>query len=441
MRVRDLEPALNLAAEGRAMHEFIAEAYPICRSITGDGVRRTLRLVQQRVPLGTVDVPSGTQVYDWTVPREWNIRDAYIADAQGRRIVDFRDSNLHVVSYSVPVRARLTLAELRPHLFTLPLQPTLIPYRTAYYTETWGFCLRHEQLLALREGEYEVCIDSSLEPGHLTYGEYHLPGAREEEVLLSCHVCHPSLCNDNLSGLAVATFLAEAVSRAERTYSYRFLFIPGTIGSITWLARNEAKASRIRHGLVLTGVGDSGGVTYKRSRRGTATIDQAAAHILRHAGGNHTILDFSPYGYDERQYCSPGFNLPVGCLMRSPHGTYPEYHTSADDLGFVRPESLADSLATCLRILAVLEDDAVLRNRNPHCEPQLGRRGLYRALGGHADLERAQLAMLWVLNLSDGDHSLLDIAERASLPFGLIREAANLLAAHHLLEPVAGWGR
>jgi aminopeptidase-like protein len=434
MRIRDLELTIDRTAVGRTMYDLIEAAYPICRSITGDGVRRTLGLIQERVPLSVVEVPTGTRVFDWVVPREWNIRGAYIADAAGAHIVDFRDSNLHVVSYSVPVRARLTLEELRPHLFSLPEQPTLIPYRTSYYDDAWGFCLPNEQLRSLPDGVYEVCIDSTLEPGHLTYGEYYLPGDREAEVLLSCHICHPSLCNDNLSGLAVATWLAEALSRVQRTYSYRFVFIPGTIGSITWLARNQANVPRIRHGLVLTGVGDSGRPTYKRSRHGAAVIDRAAAHVLRHSGNDHAVIDFLPYGYDERQYCSPGFNLPVGCLMRSPHSCYPQYHTSADNLDFVRPDALADSLVTCVRILDVLEDDAVMRSRNPYGEPQLGRRGLYRAMGGHPELQRLQLAMLWVLNLADGDHSLLDTAERADLPFALVRQAAQLLSDHGLLE-------
>jgi aminopeptidase-like protein len=435
MRVRDLERSIAAGAVGRAMHDLVAAAYPICRSITGDGVRQTLRLIRERISLATVEVPTGTPVFDWTVPREWNIRDAYIADATGRRIVDFRDSNLHVVGYSVPVRTRLPFSELRPRLFTLPDQPGVIPYRTSYYHDTWGFCLRHEQLLGMGEGPYDVCIDSTLEPGHLTYGEYFLPGTREDEVLVSCHICHPSLCNDNLSGIAVATYLGEALSTVERSYSYRFLFIPGTIGAITWLARNQAQVGRIRHGLVLTGVGDGGHLTYKRSRRGAADIDRATAHVLRHSGRDYAIRDFTPYGYDERQYCSPGFNLAVGCLMRSPHGTYAQYHTSADDLTFVKAESLENSLATCLQVFAILEDDRVLRSRNPYGEPQLGRRGLYRALGGHADLERLQLAMLWVMNLADGDHSLLQMAERADLPFALVRDAAELLVAHDLLEP------
>lgn len=438
MRLRDLEQRLDRAEAGAAMHRLVAEAYPICRSITGEGIRQTLRLLQRLLPLEIREVPSGTEVLDWTVPDEWNIRDAYIADASGRRLVDFRASNLHVVGYSVPVHATMSLAELRPHLHTLPDQPDLIPYRTSYYTRTWGFCLPHRQLEALSDGDYEVCIDSTIAPGHLSYGECLLPGRLEAEVLISCHACHPSLCNDNLSGIAVASALAQRLSGVERRYSYRFLFIPGTIGSITWLARNEASVARIRHGLVLTCLGDAGGPTYKRSRRGDAEIDRAAAHVLRLRDRAKGVLDFTPFGYDERQYCSPGYDLPVGCLMRTPHGRFPEYHTSADDPAFVQPDALADSLATCLSILGVLEENRTLENLFPRGEPQLGRRGLYRAIGGQAHLEGLQYAMLWVLNQSDGSRSLLDIAERAGLPFDLLSQAADLLVEHGLVADHTG---
>jgi aminopeptidase-like protein len=413
----------------------VAELYPLCRSITGDGVRATLRAIAERIPLEVHEVPSGTSVLDWTVPREWNVRDAYVADASGRRIVDFRAHNLHLLGYSVPVRERMTLERLRPHLHTLPEQPDRIPYRTSYYSEQWGFCLEHSRLAELRDGEeYEVVIDTTLEDGHLTYGECVLRGREPSEVLISAHVCHPSLANDNLSGIAVATHLARALTEVDRRHTYRFVFAPGTIGSITWLARNADAAARVAHGLVLTGVGDPGAPTYKRSRRGDTTIDRAMAHVLGEDGREHALEDFSPWGYDERQYCSPGFNLPVGCLMRTPHGRYPEYHTSGDDLGFVTSEALADSLDRCLAAVDVLERDATYRNLSPHGEPQLGRRGLYGALGGSADKRTDELALLWVLNLSDGDHSLLAIAERSGLPFRTVARAAALLTDHGLLE-------
>jgi aminopeptidase-like protein len=374
-------------------------------------------------------------VFDWTVPKEWNIRDAYVKDSRGNRVIDFRQSNLHVVSYSRPVTQRMTLAELRKHLYSLPEHPEWIPYRTTYYSDNWAFCVSHRQLDALTEGEYEVCIDSALTDGHLTYGEFVVPGLSEDEVLISCHVCHPSLCNDNLSGIAVATFLAAGLAQGPKPrYTYRFLFVPGTIGSITWLARNEPHAERIQHGLVITCVGDGGRFTYKRSRRGDAEIDRVVTHVLKHSGSKWAVEDFFPYGYDERQYCSPGFNLPVGCLMRSPHGSFPEYHTSADNLSFVRPEYLEESLARYRDVVSVLEANRRYLNLYPKCEPQLGKRGLYTAIGGDSEAASKQLAMLWVLNFSDGHHSLLDIAERADIPFGLIHSTAQLLLEHGLLR-------
>ncbi|HEU4898802.1 MAG TPA: DUF4910 domain-containing protein, partial [Actinomycetota bacterium] len=342
---------------GEELYKLVAELYPICRSITGDGVRRTLEIVDRELGgLEVSEVPTGTEVLDWTVPREWNVRDAWVANAAGERVIDFQASNLHLVSYSVPVRATMSLAELKEHLFILPDQPDLVPYRTSYYAERWGFCASQRLVDSLPEGDYEVCVDSTLADGHLTYGERLVEGRTSDEVLVSCHVCHPSLANDNLSGIAVASRLARLLAEGPRPrYSYRFLFIPGTIGSITWLARNQDRTDRIRHGLVLSGVGDPGGFTYKRSRRGDAEIDRAVAHVLARSGRPHTVVDFSPYGYDERQFCSPGFDLPVGRLSRTEFATYPEYHTSADDLDLVGPAQLQESLEVCREVVAVLE--------------------------------------------------------------------------------------
>lgn len=423
----------DLQEIGGGLHRFATELYPICRSITGDGIRQTLALIQNRIPLQISEVPTGTPVFDWTVPKEWSIRDAYIKDSSGKKVVDFHLCNLHVINYSVPVHAIMPLNEFKARLFTLPEHPDWIPYRTSYYKPEWGFCLSHNQLTALKDGDYEVYIDSSLENGHLTYGEFYLPGHSTDEVLISCHACHPSLANDNLSGLTVAAALAELLSGRDLRYSYRFLFIPGTIGAITWLARNHESVGRIRHGLVLTGIGDAGGFHYKKSRRGNAEIDQAAAHVLRHSSESSEILEFSPYGYDERQYCSPGFNLPVGCLMRSVWGTFPEYHTSADNLDFIQPSQLARSLRVCAGIVDVLENNQRYRNLNPYCEPQLGKRNLYRSTGGEAIGVEIN-ARLWVLNLSDGEHSLLDIADRSGIPFSAISAAAELLRESGLLS-------
>lgn len=414
---------------------MIEDLYPFCRSITGDGLRATLRYLTDEVPLELVEVATGTEVLDWTIPREWNIVDAYVKDSNGRRVIDFRKSNLHVVNYSVPIRAKMRLAELSAHLHSLPDQPDRIPYRTSYYNESWGFCLSHADRMALNaDEEYEVCIDSSLTDGHLTYGECFLPGDTAEEILISAHACHPSLCNDNLSGVAVASRLAKYLSGQSLRYSYRLLFIPGTIGTIAWLARNRDTTDRIAHGLVLTGLGDRGSLTYKRSRRGDAEIDRAVSHVLEHSTEPSAVVDFSPTGYDERQYCSPAFDLPVGCMMRTPWGQYPEYHTSGDDLDFVAPDALADSFFSILSAIAVLEENRTYLNQSPEGEPQLGKRGLYRTIGGESAHSVGEDALRWVLNFSDGRYSLLDIATRARLPFADIRRAADALVACDLLR-------
>jgi aminopeptidase-like protein len=434
VNISDLKMGLNPNDVAQEMYQLISDLYPICRSITGDGVRETLNIIKGHIPLEVHEVPTGSEVFDWTVPKEWNIKDAYVKNSNGERRREVGESNLHVVNYSIPIQTKVSLAELKEHLFTLPDHPDWIPYRTSYYKENWGFCLSYKQFLELEDEKYEVCIEASLEEGHLTYGEYYLKGKSSDEVLISCHICHPSLCNDNLSGVALATFLAKHLSPLSLRYSYRFLFIPGTIGSITWLCLNESQVSKIKHGLVVACVGDSGHSTYKKSRRGNVEIDKAVTHVLKHSGQDYEILDFSPYGYDERQFCSPGFNLPVGSLTRTPHGRFPEYHTSADNLDLVRPEYLADSFSKYLAVLNVLENNRKYLNQNPKCEPQLGKRGLYGAIGGQTDGRVSQLAMLWVLNLSDGQHTLLDIADRSGLEFDLIKSIADVLLEHDLLQ-------
>ena len=419
---------------GREMYELMERLYPICRSLTGDGVRETLDLIEEQIPLERTEVASGTQVYDWTLPPEWNIREAWLARPDGERIVDFADSNLHVLGYSVPVRRRLPLSELREHLFSDPERPDVTPYRTSYHNENWGFCLPYRQLEALEDGEYEAVIDSTLEDGVVSYAECLLPGETEDEVLLSTYICHPSLCNDNLSGIVLLTALAKHLGAEQRRYSYRFLFSPATIGPLTWLSRNEDRLHRVKHGLVAACVGDPGPLTYKRSRRGDAAVDRAAGQVVRAAGGE--VRDFTPLGGDERQFCSPGFDLPVGVLSRTPQDEFPGYHSSADDLELVRPEHLADSFVAYLAVFDQLERDAsegnaTYVNLNPKGEPQLGKRGLYRAVGGGSFAEGA---FLWVLNLSDGRHDRKTLAERSGLAFSEIRSAADQLLAAGLLE-------
>lgn len=423
-----------MTGTGEEMYALVERMYPLCRSITGDGVRATLDIVGEYIELQRHEIPTGTQVLDWTVPQEWNIRDAYVADATGRRVVDFAASSLHVLGYSVPVARTMPLSELREHLHTLPEHPKWVPYRTSYYRPDWGFCLAQETLDALPDGDYEVRIDSTLADGHLSYAEHVVPGQVSDEVIVSSHVCHPSLANDNLAGIAVATYLARALAEGTPYYTYRFLFAPGTIGAITWLARNAERVERVRHGLVLACAGDSGQLTYKRSRRGDAGIDRVMRHVLDASGRPHRVTEFTPYGYDERQFCSPGFDLGVGSLSRTPYAGYPEYHTSADDLGFVSPEAMEDTLAVCREAFAVLDRDRAYVNLSPYGEPQLGRRGLYDALGGRSDAKEAQMAMLWVLSLSDGEHGLLDVAERSGLPFATVAAAADALHGAGLIK-------
>jgi aminopeptidase-like protein len=409
------------------LHAMIAEMFPINRSLTGEGVRKTLAVVARHVKLAVHEVATGTAVLDWHVPMEWNISGATIKTLDGRCVVDFAAHNLHVMGYSKPVHGVFSRAELARHVHTLPEQPDLIPYRTGYYADDWGFCLPDRLWQSMADDSYRVDIDSDLSPGSMTYGEFFVPGQTEAEVLITCHVCHPSLANDNLSGIAIATALA--MRRAERKgrLGYRFLFLPATIGAISWLARNEARLDRIEHGLVLTCLGDGGPFHYKQSRRETATIDRAVAHVLRHAGEPYQVMPFNPYGYDERQFCSPAFDLPVGCLMRGVHGTFPEYHTSADNLDFVKPEALDRSYAVLDTLLDVLEANGTYQRVDGRGEPQLGRRGLYRAIAGQREAGGAtQMDLLWFLNLADGRHSLLDMAIRADVPFARMQAAARL---------------
>lgn len=412
---------------------LLERLYPICRSITGEGVRETLHLLQDVIALNMFEIPSGTPVFDWTVPREWNIKDAYVKSSTGEKIIDFKKHNLHVLNYSIPVHKKVGLQELKQHCHTLPDHPNWIPYKTSYYNDAWGFCLAHEQLNALPEDEYEVFIDSTLESGFLTYGEYFIQGEINEEVLIYTHTCHPSLCNDNLSGLTVVSHLAKILRKYSLKYSYRFVFGPGTIGSITWLSRNEQRLPNIKHALVVALVGDRGPFTYKKSRQGDVLIDQIMQTVLTGGDKPFEIIDFSPYGYDERQFCSPGINLNAGRLTRTPNSCYEQYHSSADDLQFVSAVSLFESLQVCLEAINVLEANETYINLNPKCEPQLGKRGLFSKAGGHKKVANHDFAVLWVLNLSDGQHSLLDIARRSKLSFTEIYYAAKDLCEANLL--------
>lgn len=433
MKSRPGAIGLDLKALGDEMHGWVVRLFPLCRSITGDGLRETLRRLGALAPIVLTEVPSGEAIFDWTVPLEWNVRDAYVADSSGRRVIDFHRSNLHLVGYSAPVRCRMTLDQLRSHLHTVPGYPDWIPYRTSYYEEGWGFCLAQAELDRIPPGDYEVVIDSTLAPGSMTLGECILPGETAEEVLISAHSCHPSLANDNLSGVVVAAFLARTLAGMRRRFTYRFLFAPGTIGAIAWLALRPDSARRVRAGISLACLGDGEPLTYHRSRRGDAQVDRVAEVVLGTWPGGARLLDFAPYG-DERQFCSPGFDMPLGVLTRSGHGSAPEQHTSADDPSRVLPASLADALRALLDMIHALESNATAESANPHCEPQLGRRGVYRSLAGHPDRKALEAALPWVLACSDGAHTLVDIARRAGRPFRAVEEAARLLEAKGLLR-------
>jgi aminopeptidase-like protein len=412
-------------AAGAAL-ELMAQMFPMCRSITGNGVRRTFDVLEKIVPLTRHEVPSGTRVFDWEVPAEWNIRDAFIADSDGKRIVDFGAHNLHVVNYSGPVRRRMSLEELQPHLHSLPERPDAIPYRTSYYAEHWGFCLQHRLRERLEPGMYEVVIDATLAPGHLSYAECVVPGSSSGRAILYTHSCHPSLANDNLSGLALAALLAKELRDERPRLTWHVVFGPGTIGSLCWLSRNEELLGDFAGGLVVGLLGDSGALTYKRSRRGNTATDRTMELVLRRRAPASRVLDFEPYGYDERQFCSPGFDLPVGRLTRSPNGAYPEYHTSDDKLSLLQPDALAESLQVLALAVSAMDRNRALLNLLPKGEPRLGKRGLYGALGGKSPGEFEQ-ALLWVLSLADGVHDLVAMAQRSGLAFDLLDGAAAAL--------------
>ncbi len=423
-----------------AMYGLCETLLPICRSITGDGVRETLKIIGKHLPELTVhEVPTGTRVFDWEVPLEWNIRDAYVIDPDGRKIIDFKSSNLHVVGYSEPVDRRLPLNELNEHLYSLPDQEDAIPYVTSYYKRRWGFCLTERQRQSLKPGEYQVKIDSTLEPGSLTYGELKIKGDSEREIFLSTYVCHPSMANNELSGPVVATFLAKSIAAARRPrYSYRIVFVPETIGAITYLARHlpEMKAATIA-GFNLTCCGDERTYSYLPSRLGNTLADRAALHVLKQLKLRFTHYSFSDRASDERQYCSPGVDLPLCSIMRSKYGCYPEYHTSLDDLKLVTPQGLLGTYEVMQKVLRTIELDEILKT-TVLCEPQLGKRGLYPTVGTKKTAEEVR-HMMDLLAYSDGNFSTLDIAELTGMPLWELAETIEKLKAAELLCPTGSF--
>lgn len=430
-------PLATTEVAAREMHELLRQLFPIHRSMAGEGLRTSLDMLSQVVPLEITEVASGTEVLDWTVPQEWRIRTAFVQDLEtGDKVIDYGNSNLHVVSHSHPIDTTMTWTELRRHLFTNQELPNAIPYQTAFFQRQWGFCLSHEQFQQLEEfpnRNYRVLIDSNFVDGSMTLGELVLRGSSPEEFLIHTHVCHPSLANDNLSGIVVACQLAKILQQQPHRYTYRFVFAPATIGAITWLAMHRALPP-IRMGLVLTLLGDSAPLTYKRSCRTTSEIDRIASHIVAHRKPAGSVRDFKPWGYDERQYGSPGFHLPVGCLMRSVHHEFPEYHTSADSPDFVKPHALADSLHAILQIVSAAEHNCTYRHLYPAGEPMLSKRGFFDALDAVEDRQAVHQAALWILSLSNTAHDLLSIAERADMPFSYFETAAQILLKLKLIE-------
>jgi aminopeptidase-like protein len=422
------------------IESYFDRLWPILRSITGEGVRQTHDILSEIVRLERTEIPTVTQVFDWTIPKEWKVNEAYAIDPNGKRILDVKENNLHLVNYSIPFRGTLSKQELEQHLYSLPDKPTAIPYVTSYYSPRWGFCLSQQERDALPNGNYQVVVDTELFDGSLTLSEAVLKGESTDEVLISTYTCHPSLASNELSGPLVAAFLYRELAKLEhRRLTYRFVFLPETIGAITYLhLKGEHLKKHLVAGYVITCIGDAGDFTYKRSRQSSinptlALVDRTAEHVLKYSKQPHKVIDFSPLGSDERQYCSPGFNLPVGSLMRSQYGTYSEYHTSLDNKDFVSFEAMAESVQMYFSVLKTLEANRTYKNLFPYGEPQLGKRGLYETLGRNTIPELSS-AVFWLLNYADGEHDLLWIAEKSGYSVELLHKAAQACLEANMLE-------
>jgi aminopeptidase-like protein len=417
---------------------YFDRLWPVTRSLTGDGNRETLAILSEIIDLDVTEVPCGTECFDWKIPPEWNINEAWIRDSKGNTIVDFAENNLHILGYSEPFRGKLSYEELASHLYTLPDQPGLIPYLTSYYKRRWGFCLPHNQFLELdKDDTYEVFIDSSLDPsGSMTVGEAVIEGRTEKEILFSTYICHPSLASNELSGPLVSAFIYKKLKDyRDLKHTYRFLFVPETIGSIYSLSvKGDHWKKHLQAGFVLTCIGDDGPFTYKKSRMGNALPDRAAEMVLGQTESDSRIVEFIPRGSDERQYCSPGFNLPVGSLMRTMYGEYPEYHTSADNKEYISFDAMEKSVLKYLEVIELLERNERYINTMPDCEPQLGKRGLYPTLGSQKKTEDFVLAMMWILNLADGTNDLISISERSKIPVRQLIPVINKLIENGILK-------
>jgi len=420
------------------IEDYFDRLWPINRSLTGDGNRETLKILSEIIDIKVQEIPSGTECFDWVVPPEWNVNEAWIKDSNGNTIVDFNINNLHLLGYSEPFKGKLSFEEIKAHIYTSPEQPTLIPYLTSYYKLRWGFCMSHEQFLSLDKHEiYEVCIDSKLdEKGSMTMGEAFIKGSSDKEILFSTYICHPSLASNELSGPLVSAFIYQSLKKQKNLkYNYRFVFVPETIGSICLLSqKGDYFKEKLSAGFVITCIGDDGNFTYKKSRIGNSLPDRAAEIILKQTEKKYNIIDFFPSGSDERQYCSPGFNLPVGSLMRTMYGVYPEYHTSADNKNYISFEAMEKSVNKYLAILELLERNKKYINKMPFCEPQLGKRGLYPNLGSQKVTEKFVSTMMWILNLSDGLNDLIDISEKTNIPVLDLYPVIDKLIEHDILK-------
>jgi aminopeptidase-like protein len=413
---------------GQEMHDLMVKLFPITRSLTGNGVRETLGILNSHIPINCVEVKTGTKAFDWVVPKEWNIKDAYIKDSKGKRIVDYNKSNLHVVGYSTPIKIIIKINALLKKIHTLKDQPSVIPYTTSYYKEDWGFCIAHNDLKLFKDDQYEVCIDSTLKSGSLTYGEIYIKGRSNKEILLSCNICHPSMANNELSGPILVTFLAKYLLKINKNlkYSYRILYLPETIGSIVYLSKHYKEMKKnVIGGYTVTCAGDPGEFSYLMTPYENSLVDRITLHVLKHSGFPYKIYNYLDRGSDEMQYGSPNIGLRIGSLMRSKYREYPEYHTSADNLDFVKPESMADSLGMYLRCLSVFENNEKYKYLI-YCEPQLGRRGLYHNLSTVENV-KSNFTILDLIAYTDGDNDLLSIAESINKPiFDLYNLAKEL---------------
>ena len=421
------------------IEDYFDRLWPICRSITGNGLRQSYKILQELIPLELEEIPSGTKCFDWTVPKEWNIKEAYIITPGGDKICDLAVCNLHVVNYSVPVNMEITYDELCAHLHYIKSFPEAIPYITSYYKESWGFCLSYNQFMTLpKEGVYKVVINSELKDGHLTYGHLLLKGKSEKEILLSSYLCHPSMANNELSGPLVLSFLYTLIkSLPERKYSYRFVLAPETIGVIAYLSKYGLDMkSRTEAGYVITCCGDSGDFVYKSTKSENLLTDRVARHILAKSNKSHKVISFSVGGSDERQYCSPGFNLPVGSITRSMYKKYKEYHTSLDNKNFISFKSLQETIEVYYSIIEAIELNAFYKGEILYCEPQLGRRNLYPHSCNPEDQVDQLHRILHLLSYADGELDLLNIAEKRNENILLYKDVVETLLSKKLIFKV-----